>query len=1713
MKNNHPDLFYDGVCNNDAQSNKPNPQPSKEDSANKASTLRLMKLLGNYLSPYANTSPTKDNTLSLKDISKTPQIKIVPFGTGSGKTYSSHLNYIKLQTMGYDLGDKGLAPLYRNSGDSNYTNAVFITPSKNQIEVDDDLLDKMNQKGITPVSFLGMADSSDSKTTLWLSNTNVTIFDRIKDYKNLLIKLIAKTNTTKKRSELGLEHWVHINLSIMKSHTDQMLTKLKELQELQKDYNDGKLTKKDYELRLNVVRSGYFFSVNRLVLAVLNNTTQKNVSQKKGGDLDDEDAQDATQQDEVSEDGVDLASITEEATEEITPIQKHAYTEAEVYEEIFKKALPKQHFDELLSKTAENSDDVEAIIATLKKDILRVYAPLFFSAYNPSFICMTTSKLAYAVVMHRFKCISGEFRWVCTDRYTDFAELVGNKVEHNRAIEALPVNATNEVKINTLREGLLKQRKFDENPNINEQSIFKRKDIDFYIIIDESNTLFEKEMHGEKTGSFIRGASGVVKSLMPTDFSINDVFSCIVRKFRELVASNRYKYKIHCQKEASLFFLFMKQYIEKYCDIPIEKVLSENGDSVFLNRFSSLSSILYINNSEADLLINIAENAFTVGAKSFINKTNLESIYLRREGHHTYLSLDQGDEESLTLHEVYQVLIAVLYACVKISNTNLITKQQKEAFILDLGYQSDRNYSPSSTEKKSLSQNSPLHSILTYAKNHHKDFIHWLESRNLDGDGDFVLDEWYAYIQTKLVFTMNIDKTFDTSVDEGHKTKTFINIGLCSIRHHPEVNLLRMVDGTSNHVAIMSATAGREFAYSCQHNIGFLRRWGEMLGIKVSLPEYDNFYDIDYREVFKELRELQRKNRTVKLRDITDTEQFVDELNEGSTQKAKSSARLIGGGNKPNNSYHTMTKIKNHLFDVAKNMSSSADTRLYPNSPNERAFHLGILFLMHAFRQQRTSLHISLKMNVVKLFLDSIRYELRDKSNRQLLETAIENKQKPIFVHRLFGEFQLPLLNKVLDDRYASSSSNPKASSLMKECGRSYCYITDFLDMPDDFNVPFDSVVRFVLYSSDTDKVLNNYKNYFEIDYLPYKGINKTIYTHILSYNAASSVGLNNIINNRIQCREEDIQNLFMPSLAFYTAIKSGNNKGSDSLNELSNIHNALYYMRYVADPEGSHKRILIKEFDSNLSSKEAKNFLEVEHGYHLNNSCKQTLGRIERRTGVANFESCIYIPKQNLVEQIRIEYDSASLDSRQQPTLNKIDYEFMSMTNNSFYLKGMDIIRGESLSDYEREQLEQTTADAQMDIRDFTNGVMGKIITLARSGDKSENHKKLADMAISFDLAYREHTILSNPPAWKAKLKQVLIDNEELVVALEHNYDFLDEVIDQMYIDASQYKEGIHFYQDEQGGLTDFFGRNRIGVKPYSPHANIVKNMQQTLNNSKIFDSKRKPIKSVLGSRLESLIRYNNSMTDCNSSFYELNDNKNMILHPSMLHMALGNLGEEVFNRFIELYKGEYRKLELNEVLDVFGYKAYEFSDFWLKVEDGSYVCVDVKNMSHSKNKKQAKDHYAQQYRKSAKIEQSLSEEGLSKFSEGLFATSNKACILYVNIRENKDATSRKRIERYNINGRQVELHIYNVCLFQTLRYTASKDTSKAKVVRNWMGFLSVDIIELLGIKLQKGDTVNKIASMNFSDIDYNSTYDSVFDLAESFLDSPQQYLFNEDD
>ncbi|WP_227429289.1 hypothetical protein [Psychrobacter sp. I-STPA6b] len=1693
-------------------------------------SINFQTKLGYFLSPYSNISSQKLKTLDNPKAYLRSVIRFVQYGTGTGKTYAATNNYIKFQTM--DIKELCHHQIWqRNPNNSNFTNALFITPNKNQIDIDKSLIKKMLEGGITPLSILGRDDITNKDTILWLGG-KYSNYKRLKDYRVYITKILKLDCL----DDPTLPPWLIKHIKYVDKQLLKITSCMELIDKLEKSPTSAFETKEDRNNEINKLKNQFIKKIEDVIKVILNNTYE--IKKIKDNEVD--------AINDISNDG----TIFEPRIDIQDNVCMKPIDESNVYTEIFALAISKEHYDDLITTVLSKSIDIYKLWATLKADILRVYAPLNYAACKPSFICLTSDKFITSPTIFRASYDKSKV-WTKDSSYAGFAELIGNKESVNQIIPPIP-SSQQASRISYLLSTILKSRQ--QNETEDKRTLYQKKDINFYVIIDESNIMFEKMFYGSDT------KDGVVKKIFD-NYSVTDLISVVERKYREYIQAH--PDYIDCYRQTDKFFAYMRAYIKTYCEVDEAFIFDK-----YLLKFDFPPNILYIDNSEADAITNIIKNAFSVTAKNFIDKRKLQNIFITKRGMHRYISTESNDDNDITLYDFYQLIMSVIYAAIKFETSSNFSKDEKKAFHLELG----KSFSGDQIDR----QNAPLGSFFNHMGRNGAKYKNLLEGNHLDNEDQTLIDEWFAYIQTKLVFSLSPNKNFDASPDIGHQRKSFIDIKINLITHHPELELLKMTVNTNNYVYCMSATSGKSGAYAAQYNIDFTKRLGKELGVWVDTAEYDTTFDIDYREVFQEFRNFRLQMRDIDLytfnnsldlvnsinkylyneqvdqgREAQNTKSFQennhsDNVNEVNTnnidiKSIKSNPlslipQMITKSNVQDKNYSSTQfqfkrkykQIKNYLETVNKNPKSNFENYIVDlkiPSFNYEAFERSCASLTFGLFSNKSSLSLSMKKDIFKLLMRSFELAFTSQTqtaiaNKQLLKEICDNPLgyiNPTFTHSVFGKFKLPLLNEYLQNLKSSSDNNkskrhdlPSYDSFYYQLLNQYIHLVDLLSPTEGSQIDF--ISRLALYDTTIDKMYDNFKDHYQIKFVNIDNdTDKCLFTNIVSYNKAASIGLNSIVDNKIIGTTEDVNRLIINSLDFYTKIKDkpkGVNGETDGLNMYNKIENSIIYMRYLSDPLNNYA-VNVFEFDSNLNSKQARQRLDYEHELIKNDAFRQTLGRIERKDSYAGFHSEIWIPKADLIAQVRICHILYKMDEHFNPKSNNMDYTFLSPNNYFVLQKGLELLQGSCLTPENRKRLRRDTERSAQQLAEFTDraGFMGKLLGLARSGNQLVEHnsqydltpKQCADLAIEFDRYYREPSILFAPNIWLTNLKKSgLVANQDLLKKM--NWEYVIDDLDAMYINLDDYgiTEDTVLYQSKKNGLTDFLDPKADRLRPYEPWLAVAKDIQlhrysDKVTVNKIISGDTKYIKKDQeNDPIANYADYVKKIRDPNSELYETKQCK-LLLHPYMLHMALGNFGELQFERFLSYHRGSYDIYSQKDIVSLYGYDFYEAFDFWLKV-DGMWVCVDIKNTTHLDNEIQTANIQDSEKRKFNKIVNNtlendnqdtvtdyikdLNDKALQYKGKGLFDDSNELHIVFLNVRISDDEYPKSKAPLIiELNQRQVKVYIHYLTLFTTVNYLDKKyrklevNTNRGKKVKNRRYRITIQpkLAELLKIPVQE--------------------------------------------
>ena len=246
-----------------------------------------------------------------------------------------------------------------------------------------------------------------------------------------------------------------------------------------------------------------------------------------------------------------------------------------------------------------------------------------------------------------------------------------------------------------------------------------------------------------------------------------------------------------------------------------------------------------VNGDVAERVISITRNVFSFNAKMYVNEEGLKRIRMRNsEGDVTRTELYyevEGDtsDTNPTLHDLFQLVSAILAACAQITNRHF------------------KRWVKNGGQDNASSQNTPLGQFVDAANNVAGEVRHIFDRTT---DENLLIDHFYTYLQPKTVFTMTPVAELNY-VNKGAERTVILAFEMDLVKELPEAMLLRLLTGTENKVIGLSATSGFSHTKNGNFSRHFLQRYAHDLGYRVVEREPA---DID---MLKELRELRARIR------------------------------------------------------------------------------------------------------------------------------------------------------------------------------------------------------------------------------------------------------------------------------------------------------------------------------------------------------------------------------------------------------------------------------------------------------------------------------------------------------------------------------------------------------------------------------------------------------------------------------------------------------------------------------------------------------------------------------------------------------------------------------------------------------------------------------------------------------------------------------------
>jgi hypothetical protein len=674
-------------------------------------------------------------------------------GTGFGKSYGviqGYVEYLETLSQERDIADV--------SWEDGFTNLVFMSPQKSQIDFDASQKQKISKAGAEFLSVLARADTFDPNFVNWVTGESNS--DRYKCW------FAHRKGQDRRRVRNEF-----FNL-------DRIFTEIKFLTEkierLERLFFDGSSEEKESSEKLLKIAQDKFES--GLVTAC------KKIIEETGGS---------------------------------DPVR-----------EIVSKGISSRCESLGLGSSSLSLDEV---VFELVKQVL----PFEVCSIVPSVLMMTTSKFDTKSrrMSYDEKKNSVSFQSV------GFDHLIGGKLKPEEPKISTLIGEDHETQVEYLR---------NEHFRSNSDCRFRKSGIQFTVVIDElheSYNLLQEKSH---------------VSLINDQTNLASVLSAISRMYR---AATRADFGSIPNNELNDFEAESRKFIGDLRTALSEKC--ELSEGVELHRFSSLFlhnfGSFEVCGDHAEQIVAITRNVFSFNAKMFTNEESLKRIRLRNPRRdetrvELYYEVEGSEDDNLSLHDLFQMLGASLWATSKIHNRHF-KSWVKNGGLPDV-----------------LSQNAPFAQFVDVANKVSSEVGHIFDRAI---DEDILVDHFYAYFQPKTVFSMVPVEELNY-VNAGAEKSITLNFRMDLIKELPEVMLLRLLSGTNNKVIGLSATSGFSSTKNGTFNRAFLDRFRDCLGFRVVERGVEHLEDL------RGVRENRGKIRKLNLQRFDAEEHCLTDIREKS---------------------------------------------------------------------------------------------------------------------------------------------------------------------------------------------------------------------------------------------------------------------------------------------------------------------------------------------------------------------------------------------------------------------------------------------------------------------------------------------------------------------------------------------------------------------------------------------------------------------------------------------------------------------------------------------------------------------------------------------------------------------------------------------------------------------------------------------------------------
>ncbi|MBW3164601.1 hypothetical protein [Ferrimonas balearica] len=451
-------------------------------------------------------------------------------------------------------------------------------------------------------------------------------------------------------------------------------------------------------------------------------------------------------------------------------------------------------------------------------ELIKQVLPFEVCQLRPSVLLMTTNKFDTSTyrLAPRQRGEGVRFESV------GFDLLIGGKIKPEE-----PQISTVAAESHVVQVDYLRNEHFKPNPDCP----FRRNNIRFTVVVDELHEAYNR----------LEDSCHV--TLVKQENNLAHVFSVTGRIYNAVLSLERRnkprEEQTTFEQEKVKFITALRELLADKCELSPGTTLGS-----ILEMFRDQLGAFEVNGDAAERVISITRNVFSFNAKMYVNEEGLKRIRMRNsEGDITRTELYyeiEGDtsDTNPTLHDLFQLVSAILAACAQITNRHF------------------KRWVKNGGQDNASSQNIPLGQFVDAANNVAGEVRHIFDRTT---DENLLIDHFYTYLQPKTVFTMTPVAELNY-VNKGAERTVILAFEMDLVKELPEAMLLRLLTGTDNKVVCLSATSGFSHTKNGNFSRHFLQHYANDLGYRVVEREPSDI------SMLKELRELRARIRDAHFR-------------------------------------------------------------------------------------------------------------------------------------------------------------------------------------------------------------------------------------------------------------------------------------------------------------------------------------------------------------------------------------------------------------------------------------------------------------------------------------------------------------------------------------------------------------------------------------------------------------------------------------------------------------------------------------------------------------------------------------------------------------------------------------------------------------------------------------------------------------------------------